>query len=148
MLEHRAQDLALGGGQEAPDRRAEHLLERHVYEVRETLIAVDDVARDRKRGRTFLHALDQRAIGCIRTAQREHTPFTVLAAEQQRVDLTAVDGLQIALSFGETRAQFFDVEIVDAHEDVSAWMPRPCNRRSRFVMSPMRRRVGAGPSLT
>ena len=50
-----------------------------------------------ERGRAFLHALDQRAIRRVGAAQREHAPLAVFVGQQQRVDLAAVDGLQVAL---------------------------------------------------
>ena len=115
VFEHGAQDFAFGRRQELADRSAEDLLERHAHQVGEALVAVDDVAGEGERGRAFLHALDQRAIGRVGAAQREHAPLAVFVGEQQRVDLAAVDGLQVALRLEQARAQFLEVEVVDVH---------------------------------
>ena len=115
VVEHGAQDFAFGRREKLSDRSAEDLLERHLHQVGETLVAVHDVAGDRERGRAFLHALDQRAIGRVGAAQREHAPLAVLVGQQQRVDLAAVDGVQIAFRLDEAGAEFFDIELVDVH---------------------------------
>ena len=148
VVEHGAQDFAFGCRQELADRSAEYLLERQLHQVGETLVAVDDVAGDRERGRAFLHALDQRAIGRIGAAQREYASLAVLVGQQQRVDLAAVDGLQVALRLQQAGAQFLDIEIVDAHAGTTSRSPRPAITRARFDMSPIMRRSGSGPFLT
>ena len=79
-----------------------------LHQVGEALVAVDDVAGHRERGRAFLHALDQRAVRRVGAAQREHAPLAVFVGQQQRVDLAAVDGVQVALGLEQARAQFFD----------------------------------------
>ena len=115
VVEHGAQDFAFGCREKLSDRSAEDLLERHLHQVGETLVAVHDIAGDGERGRAFLHALDQRAVGRVGAAQREHASLAVLVGQQQRVDLAAVDGLQVALGLQQAGAQFLDTEIVDAH---------------------------------
>ena len=43
VFEHGAEDFALGGRQESADRLADGVLERHAYQFREALVAIDDV---------------------------------------------------------------------------------------------------------
>ena len=63
--------------------------------------------------------------GRVGAAQREYAPLAVFVGEQQRVDLAAVDGLQIAFRLEQARAQFLDVELLDIHAGTSAEAPGP-----------------------
>ena len=156
LQQHRPQPRHVGRQDEAGQLLAYHRLRRHPQHSGEPAIRVVDPPILAERHGTFLHLLDEEAIGPVRRLERVDPVRTGKVTDDQGIHLAAADRLQRLPGFGQLGLELAPACIrlgrcrlfLDGAHGQSGTMSSPRSTRSSSERSPMMRRIGSGRIFT